>query len=206
MDEEYNLQPGEVVIMQGNKAVLHSGKDREALDEIVLTNKNLILVNEVSTGLFTTQRLLKRCPLDSIACPEGSPQAFLGKKKDEYVLQVVFEQESITLAFPANPKREAKRWADAIKYAVVGEVDNIDTDESPLPNDVANLIDGFKGLTTAFASEAASFTSTVSKASKPVKKVVKTKATMRCIGCRAPLSGNKGAILTCEYCGTKQTL
>ena len=71
---------------------------------------------------------------------------------------------------------------------------------------MANLIDGFKGLTTAFASEAASFTSTVSKASKPVKKVVKTKATMRCIGCRAPLSGNKGAILTCEYCGTKQTL
>ena len=81
MDEEYNLQPGEVVIMQGNKAVLHSGKDREALDEIVLTNKNLILVNEVSTSLFTTQRLLKRCPLDSIACPKAPRRLFSARKR-----------------------------------------------------------------------------------------------------------------------------
>ncbi len=206
MDEDYNLSPGEVVIMQSEAVVLHSGKDRDVLNEIVLTNQNLILVNVISTGFFTTQRLLKRCPLDSIACPEGVPQAFLGKKKDEHVLQVVFEQEAITLSFPDNPKREAKRWADAIKCAVVGEMEGIDTDESPLPSDMTDLIDGFKSLTSAFVGEAASFTSTVPKASKPVKKAVKTKATVRCMGCRAPLSGNKGAILTCDYCGTKQTL
>lgn len=206
MDEEYNLGPGEVVIMHSDRVVLHSGKDRDTLDELVLTNQNLILVNEVSTGFFTSQRLLKRCPLDSIACPEGNPQAFLGKKKNEYVLQVVFTQEAITLSFPANPKREAKRWAEAIKYAVAGEVENINTEESPLPSDVTELIDGFKGLTSAFASEAASFSSTVSKASKPIKKTVRTKTTVRCIGCRAPLSGNKGTVFTCDYCGTKQTL
>lgn len=207
MDEEYNLTPGEVVIMHSDHVVLHSGKERITLDELVLTNQNLILVNEVSTSLFRSQRLLKRCSLDSIACPEGSPQAFLGKKKNnDYVLQVVFEQESITLSFPTNPKREAKRWANAIKYAVVGEIENIDTDESPLPSEATELIDGLKGITSAITSEAAQFASTVSSASKPIKKAAKTKTTVRCIGCRAPLSGAKGTVQTCDYCGTKQTL
>ncbi len=206
MDEDYNLSPGEVVIMQSGGVVLHSGKDRDVLNEIVLTNQNLILVNDFSTGLFTSQRLLKRCPLDSIACPEGTPQAFLGKKKDEYVLQVVFEQEAVTLSFPDNPKQEAKRWADAIKYAVVGDMESIDTDETPFPDETTDFIDGFRGLASAFMGAPASSASTAPKESKPVKKVVKTKATVCCMGCRAPLSGNKGAILTCDYCGTKQTL
>lgn len=86
MDEEYNLSPGEVLIMQGDHVELVSGKERIRLNEVVLTNKNLILVNEVSAGIFTTQRLLKRCPLDDIICSESIPQAFLGKKKDMYVL------------------------------------------------------------------------------------------------------------------------
>lgn len=207
MDEEYNLTPGEVVIMHSDRVVLHSGQERDTLDEIVLTNRNLILINEVPTGLFRSQRLLKRCPLNSIARPEGSPQAFLGKKKNnEYVLQVIFERETITLSFPANPKREAKRWAEAIKFAVAGEIENIDTNETPLPSEVTELIDGFKGLTSAFASEAAQFTSTVSSAGKPIKKAVEAKTTVRCIGCRAPLSGSKGTMQTCDYCGTKQTL
>ena len=105
MDDEYNLSAGEAVIMQSDGVELLCGRESEELDELVLTNKNLILVNEVSVGIFTTQRLVKRCPLDSILCPEGSPQAFLGRKKDSYVLQVAFEQETITLRFPDNERR-----------------------------------------------------------------------------------------------------
>lgn len=207
MDEEYNLKPGEVIIMQTGSVLLVSGKDEEELDELVLTNKNLILVNEVSTGLFSSQRLLKRCPLDSIACPDGTPQAFLGKKRNDYVLQVVFEQEAMTFMFAnGDKKREAKRWADAIKYASVGQLDNIDTEESPLPKDVTNLIDGIKGFATAFAAEMSDVGSEVSNTATPTKKAVKTKVAAKCPGCHAPLSGNKGSILTCEYCGTKQTL
>ena len=182
------------------------GRESEELDELVLTNKNLILVNEVSAGIFTTQRLVKRCPLDSILCPEGSPQAFLGKKKDSYVLQVAFEQEAITLRFPDNERREAKRWADAIKYAVVGDLDSIDTEGDQLPPEVSGLVDGFKGFATAFISEATNTADSASKARKPIRKATKTVAAGRCTGCRAPLSGVKGAIVTCDYCGTKQTL
>lgn len=206
MDEEYNLTSDEAIIMHSENVDLLSGKDREQLDELVLTNKNLILVNVVSTGLFSTQRLLKRCPLDSVVCPDGTPRAFLGKKKDDYVLQVVFEQETLTLRFPINQKREAKRWADAIRYAIAGDLDSIDTEQTHLPGDVTELVDGFKGFAAAFVSEATDVASTVSKASKSIKKTVTPKTTVQCIGCHAPLSGCKGTVLTCDYCGTKQTL
>lgn len=206
MDDEYNLSAGEAVIMQSDGVELLCGRESEELDELVLTNKNLILVNEVSVGIFTTQRLVKRCPLDSILCPEGSPQAFLGKKKDSYVLQVAFEQEAITLRFPDNERREAKRWADAIKCAVVGDLDSIETEESKLPPEATSFVDGFKGLASAFISEATETASSAAKVEKPIKKVAKTVAAGRCTGCRAPLSGIKGAIVTCDYCGTKQTL
>ena len=166
MDEEYNLSPGEVLIMQGDHVELVSGKERIRLNEVVLTNKNLILVNEVSAGIFTTQRLLKRCPLDDIICSESIPQAFLGKKKDMYVLQVAFEDEAVTLHFPINEKREAKRWASAIKYAVVGDIDSIDTEETPLPSEVNNLIDGVSGFVGAFVAEVSSVSSTASAAKK----------------------------------------
>lgn len=211
MDNEYNLSPGEVFIMQSEAVELICGKERERLNELVLTNKNLILVNEVSTSLFTTQRMLKRCPLDGIVCQEGIPQAFLGKKKDIYILQVVFPNESVTLRFPLNEKREAKRWADAIKYAIVGDFDSIDTENALIEGEVTDLLDGFSGLVGAFISEASTAAGTISKtkqstSKKPPRKTVAAKASAKCPGCRAPLLGAKGSVVTCEYCGTKQTL
>lgn len=206
MDEEYNLSPGEVFIMQSEGVELICGRDSEELSEIVLTNKNLILVNEVPTGLFSSKRLLKRCPLDAIVCSEGIPQAFLGKKRDMYVLQVVFADEAVTLRFlKRSEKREAKRWAEAIKYAVVGDIDSINTDETPLGKDVTDPIDGLVGLAGAFMSEVTSASNSISKAKKP-RKTAPVKATMKCKGCHAPLLGIKGRVVTCDYCGTKQTL
>ena len=58
--DEYNLAPGELIIMQTSNVRLGVGSGSEALDEIVLTNMNLILVATVSEGLFKTRRYLKR--------------------------------------------------------------------------------------------------------------------------------------------------
>ena len=46
--DEYNLAPGELIIMQTSNVRLGVGSGSEALDEIVLTNMNLILVATVS--------------------------------------------------------------------------------------------------------------------------------------------------------------
>lgn len=206
MDDEYNLVPGEVLIMSSEGVVLIEGKERQGLDELALTNKNLILVNEVSTGLFSSKRMLKRCPLDLIACPEGIPQAFLGKRRDEYVLQVVFADESLTLWFPDNEKCEAKRWADAIRCAVVGDIDGIETEKSPVPKEVTGLLDGVGGFVGAFLAEASDTAHEATRPRQTPRKTVPPKTAAKCLGCHAPLSGSKGGVVTCDYCGTKQTL
>lgn len=206
MNSDYNLTPDEALVMQSENVMLIDGRNQVRLEEVALTNKNLILVSDVSTGLFSCQRMVKRCPLAAISCPEGIPQVFVGKQKDKHVLQAAFSDESISLYFDNNPKREAKRWADAIKCAFVGDIDSISTEETQLSEDVTNIIDGVTGFVGAFASETTSAAKKAFGVKQGPRKAVVSKATSKCIGCHAPLLGTKGNIATCEYCGTKQTL
>lgn len=60
--DNYNLGSGEIVLAQASPVRLGRDKGGESLKEVVLTNKNLILVNEVSSGLFSSKTYLKRCP------------------------------------------------------------------------------------------------------------------------------------------------
>lgn len=196
--DEYNLVPGEFVIMQEPSAVLYDGRNQQALDELVLTNKHLILVNTAAQGLFKRTRLLKRCPLSALLDSNGTPQAFASKLKNDYQLQAVFEDETIALRFPSNPKRAAERWAEALCNAAVGNLSGIRTDDI-LPAEVANLVDGAKGLFGAvFSGGAKSPSGTTAKSRASV--------TTKCIGCHAPLTGRVGDTVTCAYCDTKQTL
>ena len=93
--DEYNLASGELIIMQASNVRLGVGSGSEALDEIVLTNMNLILVATVSEGLFKTRRYLKRCPLDSILCSADVPQAIAARVNSTPVLRVAFSEETV---------------------------------------------------------------------------------------------------------------
>lgn len=118
--DEYNLEPGELVIMQEQSVKLGDGPDGEDLEELVLTNQNLILVASVQQGLFKRSRMLKRCPLSKIRRQGDVPQVFASKYRDTYCLQIAFADETIALHFPANPKRGAERWAEGIAGATDG--------------------------------------------------------------------------------------
>ena len=197
--DEYNLEPGEFVIMQESSVALLDGSGEERLDEVVLTNKNLVLVNTAPQGLFKRTRYLKRCPLDNIASPNGIPQAIASKYKNDYRLQVVFDDETISLRFPTNPKRTAERWAEGIRNAALGNLSEIRT-EDILPPEVADLVDGAKGIFgSVFAGGKKQ--ANASEVSKRPARVTK-----KCVGCHAPLTGRAGETITCPYCDTKQTL
>ena len=118
--DEYNLEPGELVIMQEQSVKLGDGPNGEDLEELVLTNQSLILVANVQQGLFKRSRMLKRCPLSKIRRQGDVPQVFASKYRDTYCLQIAFADETITLHFPANPKRGAERWAEGIAGAADG--------------------------------------------------------------------------------------
>ena len=111
--EDYNLAPGELVVMQEQSVKLGNYTDGEDLDELVLTNQNLILVASASQGLFKKTRMLKRCPLAKIQRQNDVPQVFATKYRSSYCLQAAFRDETVTLCFPANPRRLAERWARA---------------------------------------------------------------------------------------------
>ena len=197
--DEYNLEPGEFTIMQESSAILLDRSGEENLDEVVLTNKNLVLVNTAPQGLFKRTRYLKRCPLDRIASPNGIPQAIASKHKNDYRLQVVFDDETIALRFPANPKRTAERWAEGIRNAALGNLSGIRT-EDVLPPEVADLVDGAKGIFGAVFAGGKKQANTPETSKRPAR------ITKKCVGCHAPLTGRAGETVTCAYCDTKQTL
>lgn len=191
--DDYNLEPGEFVIMQEASVKLD---DDTSLDELVLTNQNLILVTTMSQGLFKRSKFVKRCPLQKIVGAQDNPQVVVSKYRENYYLQVVFADETISVNFPANPKRGAQRWAEGIRNALAGNFSDIQT-EDYLPPEISNLVDGAKGAFGAI------FAGGKKKDAESARPAVTTK---KCVGCHAPISGRVGSTVTCPYCDTKQTL
>ena len=192
--DDYNLEPGEYVILQTLPVNLIDGKQVKPLDEVVLTDRTLILVSTVSTGLFSSERYLKRCPLAHVSYSADEPVVMALKRGDSYWLQASFEGESVSLEFPENPKQEAKRWSAAIKHAIEGEYDSINTSPLP-PREIGDLLDNVKGAAKSLGFK-----------DRSQEKGSSRRISKKCLGCHAPLAGIKGHIVTCEYCGTKQTL
>lgn len=197
--ENYNLAPGELVIMQEQSVKLGEGPSGESLDELVLTNQNLILVASASQGLFKRTRMLKRCPLSQIVRHDDVPQAVAAKYRSNYRLQIAFEDEVVSLFFPSNPRRQAERWADALVKAVDGNLSGIDSSAEALPPEITDVVDGAKDLVGAFFGGG-------KKPQGGQQKGRPASVTTKCVGCHAPITGRAGSTMTCPYCDTRQTL
>lgn len=197
--EDYNLAPGELVVMQEQSVKLGDGPNGEDLDELVLTNQNLILVASAAQGLFRRTRMLKRCPLSQIVRHDDVPQAVATKYRGSYCLQVAFEGESIALFFPANPRRQAEHWANALVRAADGDLSGCGDAGDDLPPEITNVVDGARDLVGALLGGG-------TKSQPATRPDRPSSVTKKCVGCHAPLSGRSGATVTCSYCDTRQTL
>lgn len=231
---DYNLAPGELIIMQESSALLQEGEDDREIDEVVLTNQNLILVDSVSRGLFKRERYIKRCPLENILRGgNGEPQIVVSRYHGRHLLQVAFQSETVALMFFGDDKREAKRWAKNIRNTALGYLTELQ-DEDELPSEVADAIDNVKSFVGALTGKRESKLPPPAKGSVPVPLPppagraagigssiaaalaggaasaaatnTAASATRKCSGCHAPLTGRAGVTVTCEYCGTTQTI
>lgn len=213
----YNLEPGEFEIRQESSVYLWSSGEKEPIKEIVLTNKHLILVD--STGVFNVRYYAKYCPLSDIVRYQGIPQVTTARIRADKVLHIPFEDETISLTV-----ENAKAWANAIQQAAMGNLEEIAQKDAAIEQ-VANIADGAKDVASAIGGGLAGTivggigafaTSAIEQAGlggiipdSPNKKKDsqgQPAANAKCQGCHAPLSGRKGIEVTCEYCGTKQTL
>lgn len=59
------LQPGEVILLQTSGGCRYNGENETEIDELYLTNKNIIFVCEESKGFFSskTETHLSKIPL-----------------------------------------------------------------------------------------------------------------------------------------------
>lgn len=214
----YNLESGEFAIMQTNQVRFGDDSFVEDLDELVLSNRNIIMVASRSVSLFKRTSRTYKLPLECIACPNGNPQVMTTRQGNGYLVQVVFETETIFFRFSEDHRRMAERWADGIRRAAVGDLAGIRTEDPAVPKELLDLADGAKqvfGAVFAAGASASGGTPVPQRIQSAPKKAQNTKArskekppmvARKCNGCHASLVGRKGSITTCEYCGTRQTL
>lgn len=200
----YNLSAGEFVILQSPSWYLWNEDDEEELEEVVLTNKNLILVNEVSLGLFKRETMLKRCPLDQMLNDLGMPSLVVSKLDNTWWLQASFGVDVIRLRHPSGTRHPVDQWADAMSKAATGDYAGI-SHNIELPSDLSKLVDGAKGLVGSFAGIGSSIKQSI-PGSTPGAAKAPARVNAVCPGCHAPLTGRAGATVTCPYCDTKTTL
>ncbi len=197
--DNYNLEPGEIVLAQASPVRLGCDGSGESLKEAALSSKNLILVNEVSSGLFSTKTYVKRCPLSLLLDAQGTPRVIATKLRDSYFLQAVFGNENISLYFPDAPKRYSQKWATDLANAALGNFSDISA-EQPAASEVADMVDEMKEVLGGLFGKKPALSQAASKsAGNPL-------VSIKCKGCHAPLSGRKTQTVTCAYCDMKQTL
>ena len=197
--KSYNLERGAFVVLQRSDVSLVSEEGRDPLDEVVLTNKSLVLAVTVPDGAFRTARYLKRLPLEQALDDLGVPRTAVTKVDNSYVLNVAFSDETVSLCFAGGSAGAARRWEQAISSAAVGDLDSIGAD-GETADMLGDLLEEAKGT---FGALFGGTGHPRKKAELPERPMTVTK---RCMGCHAPIVGRKGSVVTCGYCDTKQTL
>lgn len=177
---DLGLQPNEGILLQ-YEDVVHNHKSTE----LVLTNMNLISVEP--KGLFKTTVL--KYPLNQIKVLNGQAQVSVIKMNDEWTLQVLFKNGSELFRFPGEFYERGKKKQTAEKLAE--EISKMLTGHSAQPSIDTSLKGGAKMALGALGIK-------VGKSPENV--------TIKCMGCMAPLSGQKGQTVKCKYCDTDQTL
>ncbi|MHA7175092.1 hypothetical protein ACX80D_00375 [Arthrobacter sp. Sr24] len=134
-----NLGPDEYVVLKSEK-VLHGGKISGYTDELILSNKNIILI---SKGMLGNTKGTEYFPLNTIKNIDGKSQALAsGQKLDVYFLK---GQDS----FGFVTKKEAKNWANNISTLLNGPA-SFDYDRDRTIPGVAYVADTLKDSLDTF--------------------------------------------------------
>lgn len=193
MGNEYQLQPNESMIMR-IESVSYNGASY--LDDLILTDINLILIRK---GLFGYYKGSLTFPLSQIKFFDGQPQVFLRKRFGmSPVVEIGFTSGQNIFSFSGTDT--AKKLVEAINLIAMEQPINMDDYngvDSPAYDSSAayykDMADDIKGIFGI-------------KTTKKSQKSMPEKVSIRCRSCGASLAGNKGQVVKCPYCDTKQNL
>ena len=117
------LELDEGIVLQTSEVERYGVKEL-SLNEMVLTNKNIVCVYEKSTGLFSKpETIIEKIPLSTIKVANGQAQVMV-HDSDEYGkgLQVLFiSGHREHFIFSDSPKKTMPLWINEINKILVGE-------------------------------------------------------------------------------------
>jgi hypothetical protein len=197
MAPKYTLQPDEWVVIESEPGAHHlapTGLLRQPLgtssQTIVLTNRNIILV---SIGLMGKPKGARYFPLNQIKIADGHPQIVTTSRTGSNLLEIHFQSGVETFAF--RRKKELRAWSENIAKLLAGDTDDFSAARDKAIPGVAyvagSLKDTFGAVRTSLGLDSGSRSGQVAG---------------KCAACGAPLSGNTGDVVRCQYCDSDQQL
>lgn len=149
----YELEYDEGIVLQSTTAMLGGASEEEfeneELMELVVTNKRIIYVVEISTGVFSKAKTeVRQVPISSIKVINGVPQVKQVKHDmwgHSVQVQFVHGVEYWTLE-----KKMIPEWVSEISHLLVGESPSITPNTDKIPNN--SVKDEILGATAVFGS------------------------------------------------------
>lgn len=191
MAAKYSLQPDEVVVLK-EQNIMHGGFLSVYTDELILTNRNLVLLKK---GVFGNSKDILTFPVSQIKVHDGKAQAVIGKAGNGTPrLDVYFLNGEESFAFQNGGKKKLLHWISKIREVVAGNFSPEDGTSAGLAIPGAEFVAGaLKDTINVFKRKMGSEPAPVSVSGK-------------CVGCAAAVSGIQGQSIECDYCGTQQQI
>ena len=147
---DLELEEDEGIIVQAKDVFRYGANDEEVeIQEMYLTNKNLICVYDNSSGIFSSENLqAEKIPLDEIKIVNDKIQVSK-VDNDDYglCLQLLFKKQSRKL-FEFSKSKDIDIWKNAIISTISGEpFEQSTTNENDVMSKFKNVINSTKKFT-----------------------------------------------------------
>ena len=147
---DLELEEDEGIIVQAKDVFRYGANDEEVeIQEMYLTNKNLICVYDNSSGIFSSENLqAEKIPLDEIKIVNDKIQVSK-VDNDDYglCLQILFKKQSRKL-FEFSKSKDIDIWKNAIISTISGEpFEQSATNENDVKSKFKNVINSTKKFT-----------------------------------------------------------
>ena len=162
---DLNLEFDESIIIEAEN-VHHVALKEESLEELVLTNKNLIYVRKIKNGLFAKPTFeVEKVSLEQIKIYNGIAQAKQTKNVEHGIcLQVQFTHGQELFIFEMSSKKITPQWVKEISLLLVRKLP-----PEPSKTSLFDSFSGFSGIAAGVKNVSETVSQTINGASQQIK-------------------------------------
>jgi hypothetical protein len=185
---KYELQRDEAIV-DSHDRVHHGGGPPMYNDQLILTNKNLVLVKN---GIRSRSRGTFAFPLNQIKLFDGNAQVRVGKLwNGTPALEVYFLNGQEVIGF--ERAKDVGAFAQSINRLITGldAPPNSLGGVASITNALVGQVDTLKGMLGIAPSKPGTYPAGSAN-----------RVAGQCYACGAPLAGTQGRVATCSYCDT----